>query len=1446
MKLKHLIATALIALSCAPFAFGTDGYWCMASRDSTKGCNWSAMNGMWRTNVKACDGGIVYIDFDSGSRDSWAWAVNQDIEGLTVGGFVETADNRGLNLYVKGKDINLTGNALISYGRGAPSGYLDFNGLTLKGTSSDTVTITNSRFGNWGSFYLINAGFSGFGLVTLGVGDVYANSGYATSVTLDSVRFLNGKLEIVPTNVTDAVATSLATASGATVKAGEGTGSLILGKGSASSITLTTGPVVREGKGILAVAPKSGFSALAATEQIKPASVGGVTSGLLPPWFVAWDESAAAKPFTFLSLGSGGALEEATYTDGLAGGASSVAKLTAAATVSDDTAVKGLRLDGSGATTVTIAEGKKLTIGDGTNPAGVIINFGDKAAANPVYTAFDGGTIDFGGSEGVFWASPTTKSAGWSWGEFVDITSDIAGDGDMVFAGRARGPLPSYRFYGALKWKGDTHFYGSRFVPDNLDAFPAGTIYIHGCGRYGSAQLYLQNCTSRSASTWTITNDIHLAGIGNGDYVSYGSYEGAIVQEDYPTILSGTITLDDYASINAVRANMTFNGKITGPGGLRLYHYGVSAYHSFTLNAANDYAGVTDLDVIQPYGSVTLGENGTFGLGLVSMPEKAELTINAPAAGKVLNSPFDCKGSVYLNGGALTFPQTATFASLTAAAPVTLKVKDLAAENLALVSTGAEEGTVTAYDDDSTLTVGCDGADSGLRVELGDGDGKLSLVKRGSNTVTIYGEQKMTGDVRVEGGTLKVGPDAAYAELPFQMNATVWLDASKSDTLLCDSDGVTVTNWVSAIGDGVVFGSAGTMCGRSTKFGYPVKRTSSAWGDTPKQVLYFGTNVYARLAANLKRNYKHVFLVVRINEVCQSGMPLGETSEDIPLFRISTSATFEGQSKYMSYDCGFSSGYPTVEGKVNSTTYTYDVPQVFSVVVADGKETTRLVSIGGCRNNTNADWAWRQIGGEYAEMVAFSRALSDDERKQVEDYLSLKWRGTTIHGTTPTGFVTKLSSSSTVTLGQDGVLDLNGGSQTIAALAGNGGKVINSSDTPATLTVSSSTAFKGTVATNVTLKLAAGGTPDLLVEKGGTLATSGETTVGVYNKEKPTTEGLLYWLDAADADSLVFAADGVSVTNWTSKAPASVYFTQVGDTNKFAAPFYAPTGMNGKPALLFGTSGTNSLSRLVSNVTCQPETLFLVFRPTSPAATATGDHGIWCADWTDPYPGVCIKFTSKAQTTLNFIDGWYFYPGDTFRNCGAVLPVNEYGTTSTAGDPAQFYQLTIRRDCAHQPVGTGRNALGLTRSDLVDKEKYGNRTFTGHISEVIAYNRLLTDDEIAVVEQYLNDKWNHDGPLPTDNTTVCEDGMDFVINANGSGGIDPVVLCGSVELAKVGITFGDMTSLDKDQRHTFFQVDGTATGELSVTPPTQKWGVSRKENTWTLVYQKRGLCVIFW
>ena len=152
--------------------------------------------------------------------------------------------------------------------------------------------------------------------------------------------------------------------------------------------------------------------------------------GIVAPWIVVFSgipsNAAPTNPFSFATYGANG------YTAATVGGAITNNILTSsnANTVIQSTSITGGTVTGNlqayalsvqNGTGVAL-NGHTLTLGDGTDPAGLILNGG---------ASITNGTLAFGGSEGIIWFAGNSSGA-----ESNDtISATITGAGGLTFAG---------------------------------------------------------------------------------------------------------------------------------------------------------------------------------------------------------------------------------------------------------------------------------------------------------------------------------------------------------------------------------------------------------------------------------------------------------------------------------------------------------------------------------------------------------------------------------------------------------------------------------------------------------------------------------------------------------------------------------------------------------------------------------------------------------------------------------------------------------------------------------------------------------------------------------------------------------------------------------------------------------------------------------------------------
>jgi autotransporter-associated beta strand protein len=184
------------------------------------------------------------------------------------------------------------------------------------------------------------------------------------------------------------------------------------GTGTSTSVTFTDG-IVRNGNAVVFLKPNSGT--LGTAETVFAGAGTGTTNGIVSPWVVV-DSGASNNPYDFATYNAGtGYTAFAGYSTSIAAATNtSVVKQSANAALGADTSAYALNVQKGISITNT---GHTLTLGDGTNPAGLIFNGGSGSGIS-------GGTLAFGGSEAVINISGSST-----------ISSTISGTGGLTLSG---------------------------------------------------------------------------------------------------------------------------------------------------------------------------------------------------------------------------------------------------------------------------------------------------------------------------------------------------------------------------------------------------------------------------------------------------------------------------------------------------------------------------------------------------------------------------------------------------------------------------------------------------------------------------------------------------------------------------------------------------------------------------------------------------------------------------------------------------------------------------------------------------------------------------------------------------------------------------------------------------------------------------------------------------
>lgn len=1387
---------------------------------------WSQHTYSWVNCVVARDGGVATIKA--------ATKLEQDETGLVLGGI----DFTTVSTYLYGKGITLTGDAFL---RG--SKYLS-NGtwqtpkpviaVPLSGTGSNTITKRGV------AEITLCSPFADIGALDVPEGALVMTNAPATFLTDVAVRLRGGNVAWRPVLAAGQSASATLGATGG-ISYGTGSSEIRVAHGSGASVTLTLGPLTREPNGTLFIVPEGGLAALGVTEIVKCATPPPVVNGMVTPTILARDNSTNGWPFAFLTYDAERGFVPASYTTGLEGGATSIAYVGENTVLTNDAHVYALVVDHRARLVIT--NDVTLTVGDGVNPAAVIFNARSTDTAYDEFTG--GGTLAFGNSEGIIYHNAPSSGRG------VYLYTAITGSGDLNLV-NGKGPYAAFfcTGNGFLKQEGALHVSCARLWPNSDNIAPNNTeLYLYGGDQYMGANLL--------APAHKISKNLHVGGIG-----SYSTdTKGVLTVADATLTLNGTVTLlgDTLAGVyyQSNPGTLTFDKPIGGTGELSIR---LDKGCIVNLNATNTYSGATVIEETSSAqtGTVALGESGTFGDGPVTANNLSTILFKT-RPGASMTNVIDSAGSLKFNWApaSVTSSKVPNANGMDFDGPVSAATLEMNRATTVGVGTNLTVGALTGSFGESlvratragaVLTLGRFGADNEVASRLDDGDGSLSLVKVGTNVVTLCGTKTYTGTTTIEDGTLRLS--SAILESP---DIAYWLDASRADTLTYDAEG-NVTAWVSANGNGVSFGQNGTQL-------LP-KYSADFLNDMPSVVFTatgVGTGTYNNLIGNKSVTQRTVFIVTKTTATTGAGAGtypgiFGANGADYGQ-RIQDGAT-HWRAACTGYTYISPANNLAVNGVMGNGTFTMDVPYVLTMIHADDTvQNTGPIftpNLGGYSANG-------RYNGGISEVIAFNRLLSEAERKTVENYLAAKW-GVNAQLHANVDAIQTLPATANVVLRAPGALDLNGSDQTIATLTGEG-MITNSSPNAATLTVTGTCTFSGKIAGNVTLVRAGSGATALDLRGAGSVTLNGGTTSLSAYDYTPPQNGLLYWLDASIPSTIHTNAAG-AVTNWSSRVPnmPAGPFTPAWGTTTYEE---SSSGFGGLPAV-----HTAQHAGLVAQNSTDTWTLFFVACPDGAQSQFSGLFGWYQQDY-----GFRYDDTAGVKVNIGTGSGW--------TRVGDYLRVNKVQHTSLTSSsitmPNQKPYVLSCRLAGWQKTVSSRVCRNTLSGYL------NNRGARQWIAEVIAYDRALTDKEICDVESYLYDKWIA-GAGVARNTSVCNGtgGVELrggaVVNASapvvltglsaGAGGgtvngdvsLDgPLVVevdaNGDVQTVRINgdLTIGasatvivnDYTQARKQERHTVLSVSGMVAGAFASSNVTVKpWKLYRVGGVWYLT-SANGTYVIF-
>ena len=384
----------------------------------------------------------------------------------------------------------------------------------------------------------------------------------------------------------------------------------------------------------------------------------------------------------------------------------------------------------------------------------------------------------------------------------------------------------------------------------------------------------------------------------------------------------------------------------------------------------------------------------------------------------------------------------------------------------------------------------------------------------------------------------------------------------------------------------------------------------------------------------------------------------------------------------------------------------------------------------GALSSTNSIGYWeavatsRYFNGEVAEIYAFNRALTSGERLSLEASLSNKW----INVAQPVVVQNVLSSDADVDVAASAQLVLSDAQQQLRSLTGKG--IVSGTvrrDSVVTISNQVDSTFEGTLTGALSLRKTGAGT--LVLANYHTYTGITEIQGGTLSmKILVPTNGLTVHLDAAVGGTLTLGT-GSNVVSWTSKRGDGLSFTQA---DAALQPVYVASAFNGRGGVRFGATLTNTVLKATASRVAQ--TAFFVLSTVSAnrdyagvwgrdslnTGFRTGGSGVW-------QYGISSSFWTGSSGTLR-IDG--------VESINPSIPLNQ----------TQIIGLTRAASV------NWTTALGCyyTASPI--------RLYDGVMGEVMIYDRALSAEEIASVENYLTGKWKATGRLPVSTAVTVSNG----------------------------------------------------------------------------------------
>lgn len=232
---------------------------------------------------------------------------------------------------------------------------------------------------------------------------------------------------------------------------------------------------------------------------------------------------------------------------------------------------------------LTISSGAKFTVGNGTDPACVILN---NDAGYGIARIGGTGCLDFGTSEGVIAVRCPPTAAGGS-----SIAPVIAGSGGLTISGMSldANAVPTLTLSGANTYSGGTWINSAQVRPADASAFGTGTVDV-GSGMASGGQVRF------GTAGLVFANDFVICGHGVKQQSDSSETDNGALWFVANTEISGDIAIDRYARITTRDAEEGARAVLSGvvSGGKLKVRNGAEGT-SILLSNSNTYTGGTEI-----------------------------------------------------------------------------------------------------------------------------------------------------------------------------------------------------------------------------------------------------------------------------------------------------------------------------------------------------------------------------------------------------------------------------------------------------------------------------------------------------------------------------------------------------------------------------------------------------------------------------------------------------------------------------------------------------------------------------------------------------------------------------------------------------------------------------------------------------------------------------------